>query len=124
MIIKQQQLEPLLILLNKISTKVFSIETQYKFLKIKKTLKSEYEIRQEQFQSLTKYCEVDENNNFIQLPDGSLKIKEEFLQQAQETIQQLNELEIQLPDIYFSLQELEPLGLTMGELELLESFIK
>ena len=37
---------------------------------------------------------------------------------------ELNGLEIQIPDIYFSLDELEPIGLTLGQLELLEPFIK
>jgi len=33
-------------------------------------------------------------------------------------------MQIQVPDIYLSLEELEPLGLTFDELELLEVFIK
>jgi len=37
---------------------------------------------------------------------------------------EMNNRQITLPDIYFSLDELEPLGLTLGELELLEPFIK
>jgi hypothetical protein len=36
----------------------------------------------------------------------------------------MNNGQFTLPDIYFSLEELEPLELTFGELELLEPFIK
>ena len=36
----------------------------------------------------------------------------------------MNNRQFSLPDIYFSLEELEPLGLTFGELELLDPFIK
>ena len=39
-------------------------------------------------------------------------------------IEEINSIQVQFPDIYFSLEELEPLGLTLGELELLEPFIK
>ena len=39
-------------------------------------------------------------------------------------IDKMNNLEIQIPDIYFTLDELESLNLTLNELLILEKFIK
>ena len=60
----------------------------------------------------------------IVLADGGIKIKQDCIKECSEKINEINNRQIQLPDIYFSLDELEPLGLTLGELELLDSFIK
>lgn len=101
----------------------FSISTQYKLLKIKKILDEEIEIYNEQIMSLNAFFERDNEGNFIQNQNG-FKIKEEFLEECQKKINELNNSQISLPDIYFSLDELEPLSLTLNELELLEPFIK
>ena len=53
-----------------------------------------------------------------------LKIKTEYLEQCKDDIQTINSIVTQLPDIYFSLDELENLQLTFAELEILMPFIK
>jgi hypothetical protein len=52
MIYKNENLQSLQQLLSKIKTMNFSIQTQYKFLKIAKAVKSELEICEEQKESL------------------------------------------------------------------------
>ena len=56
--------------------------------------------------------------------NGGIKIKAEALQECENKIKAINELNIQLPDIYFSLEELKPLNLSFYQLEILEPFIK
>lgn len=125
MIYKNENLQSLQQLLSKIKTMNFSIQTQYKFLKIAKTVKSELEISEEQKESLIQsYAEFDDKGQLIISEQGGIKIKEECLQECAKKINEINSLQITFPDIYFSLDELEPLGLTLGELELLEPFIK
>jgi hypothetical protein len=46
------------------------------------------------------------------------------LSECLEKVLEINSLEVSFPDIYFSLSELEPLGLTLQELMYLEPFIK
>lgn len=125
MIYKNENLQSLQQLLSKIKTMNFSIQTQYKFLKIAKAVKSELEICEEQKESLIQsYAEFDDKGQLIISEQGGIKIKEECLQECAKKINEINSLQITFPDIYFSLDELEPLGLTLGELELLEPFIK
>lgn len=103
----------------------FSIQTQYKFLKIKNVVEEEEKIIIEQkLDLIQKYADTDEDGNIITSEDGGIKIKQEYVQECQNKINEMNSIQIQLPDIYFSLDELESLNLTLGELELLEPFIK
>ena len=112
-------------LLEKLKKQSFFIETQYKFLKINKTLKEERDLFAEQsLYLLSNYAEKDENGQIITKEDGGIKIKEDKLKECASKVQEINNMEVQFPDIYFSLDELEPLGLTLKELELLEPFIK
>jgi hypothetical protein len=46
------------------------------------------------------------------------------LAECLEKLTQLSKRTVQLPDLYFSIDELQELGLTLGELEVLEPFIK
>ena len=125
MIYKNENLHFLQQLLSKIKSMNFSIQTQYKFLKISKAVENELEIYEEQRKSLIQsYAEFDDKGQLIISEQGGIKIKEECLQECVKKINEINSLQITFPDIYFSLDELEPLGLTLGELDLLEPFIK
>nr|DAL45306.1 MAG TPA_asm: hypothetical protein [Caudoviricetes sp.] len=53
-----------------------------------------------------------------------MKIKADCLEECSAKIKEINEFQVTFPDIFFSLDELEPLGLTLEELELLEPFVK
>lgn len=125
MIYSAQKLGDLTSLINRIKTKTFGIETQYKFLKILRIATEEQSFVDEQLIILLdNYGEKKESGQVIRNEKGGFKIKEEYLETCAEKIQEINARQVQFPDIYFSLDELEPLGLTLGELELLEPFIK
>lgn len=125
MIIKSSTIQELEKIFSEINNKQFNIETQYKFIKIKKKLKEEIEIINNQIQILIdNYGEKDKNNNLILTENGGIKIKADALQECKNKIKAINELNIQLPDIYFSLEELKPLNLSFYQLEILEPFIK
>lgn len=111
-------------LINRIKSQSFNIQTQYKFLKLNNVLKEEMEIYQTQMQSLTEFFERDENGNFVQLDATTIKIKPDKIEECNVKKCQIYQTEIQLPDFCFSLDELEPLNLTLEELEVLEKFIK
>lgn len=124
MIYRNENLPLLNQLLDKIKTKNFSIQTQYKFLKILRVVNEELVIYEEQRNSLIESYAEFENGHPIMDDHGGVKIKQECLDECVKKIGEINAIQITLPDIYFSLDELEPLGLTLGELELLEPFIK
>ena len=125
MTIKSSTIQELEKIFSEINNKQFNIETHYKFIKIKKKLKEEIEIINNQIQILIdNYGEKDKNNNLVLTENGGIKIKAEALQECENKIKAINELNIQLPDIYFSLEELKPLNLSFYQLEILEPFIK
>lgn len=125
MLYKGENLQSLAEIIDKIKSKNFSIETQYKFLKINQAVIAELEIFAQQKDYLIQtYGEIDEQGKVIMLEDGRIKIKNECLEECAAKIREINDMQVTIPDLYFSLDELEPLGLTLGELMLLEPFIK
>lgn len=124
MIISRNSLQQLNSLINSKKDIVFNINTQYKLIKIKQRLEEEIQIYNEQLASLVTYCEKDSEGNLIQNKDGGVQIKEDMIDKCATLVEEINSLKITLPDIYFSLDELQDLKLTLSELELLDPFIK
>lgn len=125
MIYSTAEIKDLSTLISEIKEKVFDINTQYKFLKIAKAIKEEEEfVHEQELLLLKQYGEKDENGKLITSPDGGVRIQKEFLNECGAKVMEIHNRQIQLPDIYFSLDELEPLGLTFGQLVLLDPFIK
>ena len=110
--------------IDKLKTKSFSIETQYKFLKLNKIVEEELDIYEEQKNLLIQnFGQKDEEGKFI-IENGGLKIKAEDVEACEKRAAELNAMKISFPDIYFSLNELDSLGLTLEDLACLEPFIK
>ena len=125
MLIKRNKIDKIIEVIDKLRDKNFNISTQYKFIQIAKVLENEQDILQEQIDSLIiEYGERDENGHLIQDESKGIKIKQEYLAECSQKIHDIYELGIQMPDIYFSFDELNSLNLTLRDLELLESFIK
>ena len=102
----------------------FNINTQYKLLKMKKVIDEEAEIYRKQMERLMEYCIKDENGKLIRNDDGGFKIQEDKADECNEIVKQINSIEVQFPDLYFQLEEFEPLDLTFKELEALDPFIR
>lgn len=112
-------------IIEKLKEKSFDINTQYKFIKISAAIKTEVSFIEEQQTLLLKqYAEKDELGKYVTNADGGFKIRDDAIQECGLKLIEINTRQVTLPDIYFSLDELEPLGLTLGDLELLEPFIK
>lgn len=125
MIYSTEKLKDLSTIIDKIKEKTFDINTQYKFIKISKAIKEEEDyVNEQQFLILKQYAERDDTGKFVTREDGGFKIRKECIQECGLKIIEMNNRQFSLPDIYFSLEELEPLGLTFGELQLLDPFIK
>lgn len=125
MMYSAENLRGLSSLISRIKTKTFSIDTQYKFLKLLKVAKEEESyVDEQQVFLLENYAEKNEQGQFIMSQDGGFKIKQECLSECTQKILEINNRQVQLPDLYFSLDELAQLELTLEELELLEPFIK
>lgn len=125
MLVKRKNISKLEELINSLSKRKFNIKTQYKFIKIKKAIEQEEEIYQEQLKiNCEPFFERDNEDNPILSSQGGYKIKAEKMNECYLLMNQMNNLEVQIPDIYFSLDELEELNLPLESLSILEPFIK
>ena len=125
MIIKRSQITQILDIIENKKNERFDINTQYKMLLIKKKIKEDLELIEEQYQLLLDtYGEKDEQGLLIKTKDGGIKIKEDYQKECQEKVSEFNKLNVSMPDVYFTIEELEALNLTLFELEILEPFIK
>ena len=125
MLIKRSQINEIIKLINKLKEKKFNISSQYKLIKIEKSILEEQEIFQEQIQvNCSEFFERDANGNPLINDDGGYKIKKDKINECYALMNKMTSLQIQIPDIYFSLDELTELDLTLGELMPLEPFIK
>ena len=123
--IQRNFIMPFLKIFKKISTKTFDINTQYKFLLIKKKLEEDQKLIQEQAELIAQqFGEKNEQGQIIQTQEGGIKILPEKQQECITQVQKLNNQQIQLQDIYFTFDELDGLDLTLTDLEILEPFIK
>lgn len=96
------------------------IKTAYKFSKLLSRLNEEVRFYQERFyEILEKYGEKDQTGNFIFTDDGkNIKINSDKLTDCQNDINELNNLEIVVDNIKFTLDELSFLNLKIEEVDL------
>ena len=77
--INRKQITNILDVIEEIKTKKFNINTQYKMLLIKKYIKEDLEVIEEQYQLLIEqYGEKDKNGLLIRTENGGIKIKHIF----------------------------------------------
>ena len=125
MIIKRTNGKKFFDIYEKLSNKVFNINTQYKFVLLKNEIEKDGDIINEQLNLvLSEYGEKDSDNKIIRLEDGGYKIKPDAAEECLQKVQEIQQQSIQIPDIYFTLEELKDLNLTLPELQVLEPFIK
>lgn len=70
------------------------------------------------------YAELDDKGEIIYSEDGGMKIKKDKINECQNQIFQLKKMPVSIPDVFFSLEELQDLNLTMEELATFLPFIK
>lgn len=126
MLIKKRDADGFLVAAQQgLGDKSFNIQTQYKVLKLKKAIEEEKLIVDQMLnQIIDDYCVRDENDQPVFTKNGGYKFKDEDLLEIEKKLNEINNTEIQLPDLYFSLDELDGLGLTLDELNCFMSFIK
>lgn len=124
MLINRDNLSLINEIFNRVADTRFNISTQYKLIKLKKAIQEENEIYLTQLDRLKDFFLTDENGNYIQNENGGYAIDQNRLEECKDLIDEVNALQVQVPDLYFSLDELEPLNLSFKELEALDPFIK
>jgi len=123
--IKMSNVLDLATLYTKIKTKNFPIKTLYKFSKLFKVINEEKEFYSTNLQSIIDtYAQRDEEGNYVQVDNGNaIKIQEDKIGEAQAKINELVELPVDLPDITFTIDELESADFTVEEFNFFLPFI-
>lgn len=101
-----------------------SITTKYKLLKLESSLKEEFELTHQLLSELSlKYAEKDDKNNIITL-NGGIKIQKGRVEQMKNELEEFEKGTVILPEIYFTIEELDGLNLSWAAMENLMPFIK
>ena len=109
----------------KLAVKPLPIRVSYGLAKILLKLEQEVNFYKNQYVLLLKtYGETDSEGNIISGIDNSIKIKEGLEEECSKKIEELNSLEIELPDFELSLDDLEGIELSAAEVAILVPFIK
>ena len=121
---KLSEIEKLYTTLKQLNEKEMPIKISYKFSKIFSQISTDFEFYSKKIQEiLSKYGEKDEKGNFI-VKDGMVPFQKDYVDLAMKELDELNSIDITLPEYQFSLEELEPLSLTPAQVSSLTNFIK
>ena len=121
---KLSEIEKLYTTLKQLNEKEMPIKISYKFSKIFSQISTDFEFYSKKIQEiLFKYGEKDEEGNFI-VKDGMVPFQKDYADLAMKELDELNSIDITLPEYQFSLEELEPLSLTPAQVSSLTNFIK
>ena len=101
------------------------IKLSYKFSKLYTPILSEADFFSKEMNKIVdEYAEKDESGRIQPTQDGKgVQIKSGCMQKVQEKITELNEIEVDVGDIQFTLEELSGLELSLEQVNLLMPFI-
>ena len=110
----------------KIKTFKLPFKTSYRLTLLALEAEKHINYYQEQFHNLlTEYGKKDENGNLIPTEDGQgILLAEETTQEAYEKLNELRDLEVELPDTKFDVEEFEGVELSPQEMTMIMPFIK
>ena len=102
-----------------------SIKTAYKLSKLTQEIENELVFYYEKIQEIiNKYAVLDESGKAVTTENGNgVKLRPETQEVCYNEVQELQEMEITLPEISFTLDELEKLELTPAQVAEIMPFI-
>lgn len=96
----------------------------YKFNKLCSSLERDADFYNEELNKIVQqYGEKEEDGSFKRTPDGGIQVKEGQIESAQKDINNLLALEVDVPDIDFTVDELDGLELSIEEFNSMLPFI-
>ena len=116
--LKMQEIINFTIFYEAVKDSKLSVKTAYHLTKLTKAIESELSFYREKLQAIIKqYAQLDENGNAISTDDGAgVKLRPEAEADCYAAIYELQEIEIELPDIKFTFADFENTQLTIAEI--------
>ena len=122
---KMYEVLDLQVLYNSIGNTKLPLKTTYKFARLMKRAEEEISFYQEKFQEIVEEYGVKENGEYKLTPDGtSIVIISGKEIECNQRIFELRNLEVQIDNIKFTIEELEGLDVSIAELSCLMSLIE
>ena len=111
---------------NQIRSNPLPFKTAHKLSKLSKAIEEEIGFYREKMTELIEqYAQKDNDGNYVYINDGrDIAIIPDKIQECQAKILELETMEIELPDIQFSVDEFENTTLTVDELQPILPFIE
>ena len=111
---------------SKLKSEVLPISIAYKLSRFYQAINNNAEFYSTELRKIVnEYAERDKDGNMVELEDGKgVKLQKQYVSKAQEKIQELLALEVEMPEITFTLKELEDVKLSLEEFNALLPFIK
>lgn len=111
---------------NQIRSNPLPFKTAHKLSKLSRAIEEEIGFYREKMTELVEqYARKDDEGNYIYINNGrDIALKPETMVECQNKIRELETMEIELPDIKFSVDELENTTLTVDELQPILPFIE
>lgn len=121
---KLNKIEPLYTTLSTLTEKEMPFSLSYKFTKILDKIETDYQYFIKKMREIiNKYADKDENGELI-IKDNNIQIKKDFISLAEKELNELNNIEVTIPDISFTVEELKSLSIKPADLRALLPFIK
>ena len=101
------------------------IKTAYKLAQLSRSIETELSFYQEKLNSIIKeYAQLDDNGNPLQTEDGrGIRLRPGTEPICFSAMQELHEIDVALPDIFFNLNEFDNVELTVEEMGALLPFL-
>lgn len=108
-----------------IKNEKMSIKTAYKLNKLIKKIEEENNFYNIKFHEIIEqYAEKNDQGEYQYIDENSIKIKEGKEQECYKKVSELQNLEIETPNITFSIEELGDINLTIDIVNMLMPFIE
>ena len=126
MTLKMHQIIDLPPFIDKVKKQKLPFKTSYKIALFAQEVQKHFSFYQESFQNLIfEYGKKDENGNLVPTEDGQgVMLVEETMNEAYTKLAELRELDVELPDTKFLVEEFGDLELTPEEILVLMPFIE
>ena len=110
----------------KVKSQKLPFKTSYKLTLLAQEIQKHVDFYQEQFRNLVmEYSKKDENGNPLPTSDGhGVLLVEETMSEAYAKLTELHDLDVELPDTKFSVDDFDKVELTPEEMLVIMSFIE
>lgn len=109
-----------------VKSQKISFKTSYRLAMLAHEIEKHYNFYTEEFRKLIFECgEKDSEGNLIPTENGDgVKLQQDKTEECYTKLNELRELEVELPDCYFSLDDFDGIELTPMEVNVIIPFIK